>query len=32
MTIKVSFSDPKLLAFAYAFEQATHFRKPPALG
>ncbi len=25
-----AFSEPRLIAFAYAFEQATHHRKPPA--
>jgi amidase len=25
-----AFSEPKLIGLAYAFEQATHFRTPPA--
>ena len=26
-----AFSEPELLTLAYAFEQATHYRHPPAL-
>jgi amidase len=25
-----AFSEPRLIALAYAFEQATHHRRPPA--